>query len=158
MEIIVVSDTHNNFKALREILDAAKLGAKHIFHLGDNIADARYLAEHFDGEVHMVKGNCDYHDDGELEKVVDIEGKKFFLTHGDRYGVNYGLDKLYYRGLELGADCILYGHTHRKINLKEGDTYIVNPGSLPLPRDNSSSYAKIYIKNNGELDIVFIEK
>lgn len=156
MEIIVVSDTHNNEKALETILGISK-NADVIFHLGDNIADARELEKNFHGEVHMVKGNCDYADCGLNEKLVEIKGKKFFLTHGDRYGVNYGLDKLYYRGLELGADCILYGHTHRKLNICEGGVYIVNPGSLPLPRDNSSSYAKINFEENENINVKLIE-
>ncbi|MGL4654521.1 MAG: metallophosphoesterase [Sarcina sp.] len=156
MEIIVVSDTHNNTKALEKILAVSK-NADVIFHLGDNIADARELEKNFHGTVHMVKGNCDYGDEGLNEKLVEINGKKFFLTHGDRYGVNYGLDKLYYRGLELGADCILYGHTHRKINICEQGVYIVNPGSLPLPRDNSSSYAKINLDENTNINVKLIE-
>lgn len=156
MEIIVVSDTHNNVKALDKILEISK-NADVIFHLGDNIADAREIEKKFHGVVHMVKGNCDYGDTGLNEKLVEIKGKKFFLTHGDRYGVNYGLDKLYYRGLELGADCILYGHTHKKINICEEGVHIVNPGSLPLPRDNSSSYAKISLDENININVKLIE-
>ncbi|MGL4454049.1 MAG: metallophosphoesterase [Sarcina sp.] len=156
MEIIVVSDTHNNEKALEKILEISK-NADVIFHLGDNIADAKELEKIFHGTVHMVKGNCDYGDEELNEKLVEIKGKKFFLTHGDRYGVNYGLDKLYYRGLELGADCILYGHTHRKINICEGGINIINPGSLPLPRDNSSSYAKINFDENENINVKLIE-
>ncbi|MGL4761798.1 MAG: YfcE family phosphodiesterase [Sarcina sp.] len=156
MEIIVVSDTHNNAKALEKILEISK-NADVIFHLGDNIADARLLEKDFHGVVHMVKGNCDYGDDGLNEKLVELEGKKFFLTHGDRYGVNYGLDKIYYRGLELGADCILYGHTHRKLHILEGEVHIINPGSLPLPRDNSSSYSKIILDKNSNINVKLIE-
>ena len=156
MEIIVVSDTHNNIKAIETILEISK-NADMIFHLGDNIADARELEKHFHGVVHMVKGNCDYGDNGLNEKLVEIEGKKFFLTHGDRYGVNYGLDKLYYRGLELGADCILYGHTHKKVNICEDGVYIVNPGSLPLPRDNSASYARINFDKNTNINVKLVE-
>ncbi|WP_297522437.1 metallophosphoesterase [uncultured Clostridium sp.] len=156
MEIIVVSDTHNNTNAIEKILEISK-NSDIIFHLGDNIADAKLLQKEFHGKVHMVKGNCDYGEEGLNEEIVEVHGKRFFLTHGDRYGVNYGLDKLYYRGLEVKADCILYGHTHRKLKLIEEGIYIINPGSLPLPRDNSSSYARINFDETNNITIKLIE-
>lgn len=142
--------------ALDKILSLAK-DSDYIFHLGDNINDARYLEKKFPGGVHMVKGNCDYDDNGDVEKIVDIEGKKFFLTHGDRYGVNYGLEKIFYKGLELCADVIIFGHTHRKVLIKESGVYILNPGSLSLPRDNSRSVAKIMMDSSENIDIEFLE-
>ena len=158
MEIIVVSDTHNSMEAMEKILEISK-NSDVIIHLGDNIDDARYLEKNFNGSVYMVKGNCDYGKEGENEQLIELCGKKFFITHGDRYGVNYGLDKIYYKGLELNADFIMFGHTHKKVLIEEGGIYILNPGSIPLPRDNSKSYIKIDIllDDNIEVDIIEIK-
>ena len=156
MEIIVVSDTHNNMVTMEKILEISK-SSDVIIHLGDNIADARYLESKFNGKVYMVKGNCDYNEEGENEKLIDIYGKKFFITHGDRYGVNYGLDKIYYKGMELDADFIMFGHTHRKVLVEEQGVYILNPGSISLPRDNSKSYIKIDINEKEDTEINIIE-
>ena len=73
--------------------------------------------------------------------VIEIEGKKFLITHGHKYTVKYGLDKIYYRGLELGVDGVIFGHTHRKVALKEGNVWIINPGSPSIPKDGEASIA-----------------
>lgn len=156
MEILVVSDTHNNMQALNKILGLSKK-ADYIFHLGDNISDARYLDKKFEGTVHMVKGNCDSSELGDVEKLVEIEGKKFFITHGDKYEVYRSVDKLYYKGLEVGADVVMFGHTHRKLKVEEEGLIILNPGSISLPRDNSRSIAKIIIDNNKKINVEFLE-
>lgn len=47
------------------------------------------------------------------------------------------LDNLYYRALELGADIVLFGHTHVHINLLHDNIIILNPGSPSFPRGMS---------------------
>ncbi|MGL4992443.1 MAG: metallophosphoesterase [Sarcina sp.] len=156
MNILVVSDTHNNKNELNRILKISN-DSDCIFHLGDNISDARYLQKNFNGTVYMVKGNCDYNEVGDVEQIVELKGKKFLLTHGDRYGVNYGLDKIFYRGLELEVDMIIFGHIHRKVYTKEGGICILNPGSISLPRDESKSIAKIILNTDDEIEVEFQE-
>lgn len=155
MKITVVSDTHNDINSLEKVLEISK-NSDIIFHLGDNLKDAEYLKDKFNGEVYMVKGNCDYEVYGEKDLVVEVEGYKFFLTHGDKYRVNYDLNNLYYRGIELNANIILFGHTHRKTLIKNDDIVILNPGSISLPRDNSKSVAEIIIKNK-QINFDFLE-
>ena len=48
----------------------------------------------------------------EDEKIIEVCGKKIFITHGHFYGVKEGMQRLLYRGLELKVDIALYGHTH----------------------------------------------
>lgn len=147
MIITVVSDTHNDINTLNKVLELSK-NSDAIFHLGDNIADARYIQEKFKGKVYMVKGNCDYDSNGEEELLVELQGKKFLLTHGHNYGVNYDVSKIYYRGLELGVNCVFFGHTHRKLSIEEEGTYIFNPGSASLARDGSNSIGYLEIEND----------
>ena len=40
-----------------------------------------------------------------------LRGKKIFITHGDLYGVKYGMTNIYYKGKEVGADIVLFGHS-----------------------------------------------
>lgn len=155
MQITVVSDTHNNEDSLQKVLELSR-DSDVIFHLGDNLKDAEYLEQNFDGDVYKVKGNCDYETYGLNEEVIELEGKKFFLTHGHQYGVNYDLNKIYFKGLELNVDCILYGHTHRKLLINEAGINIFNPGSISLPRDNSASIGYIKIEN-GQINLSFLE-
>jgi putative phosphoesterase len=108
-----------------------------ILHLGDYATDGEKIAEELGINIIIVKGNGDpvsNHNDYEL---INIEGKKVFLTHGHKHNVNEGIDNIYYKGLELGADIILYGHTHIPVNIKENNIIIMNPGSPTLPRANN---------------------
>lgn len=151
MKIAVVSDTHLNTSMLDKILKETK-DADIIFHLGDNVKDALYLEKNFNGDVYYVKGNCDIAVSADTDKVIEIEGKKFFLTHGHNYRVNYDLNNLYYKAKELNVDVAVYGHTHVKLIENYGDLYILNPGSSSLPRDGSKSMGFIEI-DNGKINI-----
>lgn len=147
MLIAVVSDTHFNTNILDKILEEAK-EADVIFHLGDNVKDALYLEKNFKGKVYYVKGNCDIAVAGENEQLVQLEGKRFFLTHGHNYAVKYGLNNLYFKAKEVEADVALYGHTHIKVLEESNGLYIMNPGSAYLPRDGSRSMGFITIKDS----------
>ena len=133
MRIIVVSDTH---RIEDEIIEAIGEMEKPdlILHLGDNVEDGENLGKIFGVETHIVKGNCDLNPDYPNDRIVDIGAKKIFMTHGHRHGVKSGFMSLYYKGLEVGADIVLYGHTHVPINVKEKGLIIMNPGSPSLPR------------------------
>lgn len=151
MLIAVVSDTHRMTKyinlAKRLIKDADIL-----IHLGDNIDDAELLENTFKGKVYAVAGNCDYSTKYPKESVIEVNGKKIFFTHGDLYGVKSSMNNIYYRGRELNADIVLFGHTHQQLVEKEDDMIIMNPGSISLPKFKGRCIGFINIDNNGEVD------
>ena len=60
---------------------------------------------------------------------------KVFITHGHRYSVHYGTDRLQELVKYDGYDIVMYGHTHVQNLERYGGAYIVNPGSLAYPRD-----------------------
>ena len=115
MKIIVVSDTHgNNGPFLEAAITIEKPDL--IFHLGDYVSDAKKISKILEVDSIVVKGNGDYGMmDLNEDELVEINGKKIFLTHGHRYNVSYNLNDIYYKGLELGADLVLFGHTHLPI-------------------------------------------
>ncbi len=140
MKIGIVSDSHGR-KA--DLLKAVKKmgNIDLVFHLGDFVSDAQYIKEVYSGKVYTIIGNCDRifghrpsGDEITAELVVDIQGKRFFATHGHRYRVKEGLTSLYYRGKELDADIVLYGHTHQPRIIREEGMIFVNPGSTGNPR------------------------
>lgn len=137
MKIGIVSDTHGkvdtSIEALKKIADLEL-----IIHLGDYADDAKKIEEEMNIDVIYVRGNCDYKDiDVELEKMIEILGKKIFITHGHNYDVKNGVSKLFYRGKELNADIILYGHSHMSTKVEHEDILILNPGSSGEPRSGS---------------------
>lgn len=127
--ILVVSDSHGKTDYIeKQIKSIAQFDL--IVHLGDYLKDGILLKNDFPKYTfELIKGNCDSYAFEETEKLLDVCGKKIFITHGDRYGVKMGYDRIIYRAIELGADCVLFGHTHIATNFKENGIVFLNPGA-----------------------------
>lgn len=133
MKIAVISDTHK----IKKYIELSKKyidGADVLIHLGDNSEDIEELTMDFKGEVYGVRGNCDYINKYPNEQLLILGGKRIFITHGHIYGVKNGMMNILYKGEELGADIILFGHTHIALIEEYKGIIIMNPGSVSLPR------------------------
>lgn len=145
MLIGVISDTHKYNWVIEEAVK--KMGeVDMIIHLGDNVQDADEIAKYFKGRIISVKGNCDLSKAAPLELVEEIGGKKFLITHGHRYDVKTTLTRLKFKALEVGADVVLFGHTHIAGIAFEDGIWFVNPGSPAVPRDSLFSVALIKLE------------
>ncbi len=156
MLIAVISDTHrmsNYIKMASEYIKEADI----VIHLGDNVEDADEISKEFNGEVYIVSGNCDYKDKYPKEGIIDIEGSRIFFTHGDLYGVKYGLNNIYYKTKELKADIALFGHTHISMIEKYDDVILMNPGSLSLPRSRGRYIGFIKVEKGGNPSVYLKE-
>lgn len=143
MKIFVISDTHGKLDKVMEVWDRLT-NVDLVIHLGDYEKDARYLEKVFETEVISVKGNMDgsYSDDD--YKILETEYGKLLLTHGHMENVKMSPLNLIYKAQELNCKVALFGHTHQAVYEEVNGIYLVNPGSLSLPRDGSSgSYAVI---------------
>lgn len=140
--IVAFSDSHN--LPLTESFEKILAEADYIFFLGDGLQGlSKYFVK---DNFYAVKGNCDFMSfDKEME--VEIEGVKFLLTHGNRYRVKSSDSDLFYRAKEVGAQCVLFGHTHISAFEKHEDVCIINPGSISCPRLGAPSYAYINVIN-----------
>lgn len=156
--ILVISDTHGmNKEVLESILEVEK--ADLIIHLGDYVEDGEKIANTLGLPYIIVKGNGDFKSKYPEERIIDIEGKKIFLTHGHKYDVRSSLDRIYYRASELDTDIAIFGHSHIAINTEENGIILFNPGSPSLPRgiDRIKSYGVIRISEEIDADIVRIK-
>lgn len=99
-----------------------------------------------------MKGNCDTLYDISMSpfniysgfKEINIEGRRFFITHGNIY--NMFNDSIMEKG-----DILIFGHEHTPyIKERDGKTFI-NVGSISLPRNNSNPSFAIY--ENGRVTI-----
>jgi uncharacterized protein len=151
MLIAVISDTHRIDKYIKLGSEAAK-DADILIHLGDNVEDVEYIEKNFKGEVYAVKGNCDYSTTYPNERIIEVEGKRIFFTHGHLYGVKNGMNNIYYRGRELDVDVVLFGHTHTACIERTDSLTLMNPGSISLPRLTKRGIGFIDIKENGEIE------
>ena len=128
MKLLVMSDSHRNIDAMLQAAGQADHDA--IVHLGDHIGDAQKLRQRLpDATFHMVPGNCDFYA-GESELFLTLEGAKILVTHGHNYRVKSGLDYLLDRALSIGADLVLYGHTHKASVRHERGIWLMCPGQM----------------------------
>jgi len=129
MRILVMSDSHGNTPLALQACDmAGDIDA--LFHLGDGAEDAAILAHALDVKVVHVAGNCDHGSASPRELLVECEGKKLLLMHGDACGVKSGMGMLEKRAREAGVDAVLFGHTHRATVTILSGILAVNPGTL----------------------------
>ncbi|MEQ8198929.1 MAG: metallophosphoesterase [Clostridiaceae bacterium] len=150
MLVAVVSDTHHAEKYIKKIREVIK-NADIFIHLGDNVVDSEEISKGFKGKVFSVRGNCDFETKVPREEIIQIEDKRFLLTHGDKYQVKYDNRLLNYAAMENDVDAVLYGHTHIP-GIEEIDgRYFINPGSPSLPRGNKRTIAFIEIEKGKPL-------
>lgn len=146
MLIGVISDTHRYVWTIEKTIDKMH-DADMIIHLGDNVQDVFEIEKYFKRKIIYVKGNCDFSSEVPNEIIETIEGIKFLITHGHRYEVKYDISRLKERAQEVGADIVLYGHTHVSLISYEDGIWFINPGSPSISRDGFNSVAIVEIKN-----------
>ena len=129
MLIAVISESHGNKTSISKIKKKIS-NAEVLLFLGDGENDLKEITEDFTGEVYAVRGNCDFEGKYPEERIIEIKGKKIFMCHGHRYGVKYGYNSIYYRGKEVGADIVLFGHSHLPIIEECDGLILMNPGSI----------------------------
>ena len=157
MKILVMSDSHGKTRNVHKAIQKEE-HVDMIIHLGDKYCDFEEIVGCYDIQAHGVVGNIDYFDEGPSYKLIDIEGKKVFISHGHRYKVNHDLEMLKFKAKDLGADIVLYGHSHVPY-IEDGNMYIMNPGSISEPRtEKYPSYALLEIsKTQIRGNIIYIK-
>ena len=147
MRLLVISDSHGKSSVIHDIIESQP-SAKHIFFLGDRLEDIDSFELLYPDRIfHAVSGNCDFYSSVPSKNSVTLCGKKIFFTHGHEFGVKSTDTHLLSYAKALGADIVLYGHTHIP-NIRYADgVYLVNPGSVGRGREKGDTYAYIDIEN-----------
>lgn len=138
MRIAVISDTHGDAASIGRCMKRIHTPDV-ILHLGDHGTDLDRRAPAMI-ETYAVRGNSDPRRELPEELLLNFGGHTLFVCHGHRYGVKQGMQRLFYRGLDLGADIVLFGHTHKAMNCREENLLFLNPGSAarPYPGERAS--------------------
>ncbi|MDZ4170530.1 MAG: metallophosphoesterase [Methanobacteriaceae archaeon] len=137
MLIGVISDTHIPERALEipsNVFDIFE-DVEMIFHTGDLTSlDVKKSLEKI-APVYCVQGNMDRYNGLKFprSKVVEIEGVKIGLNHGEVYPRG-DTQQLKYIALEIGVKILITGHTHQAFIKELGDILLLNPGSPTVPR------------------------
>ena len=132
MKLLVFSDSHGDVESMWQVTELEQPDG--ILHLGDLVQDAQRLSEYYpEVPLYNVCGNCDGWCDTADEHLLTIGGRKLLLTHGHRYRVKMGQELAVAAAREAQADVLLYGHTHIPLCDRQGELWIVNPGSIRGP-------------------------
>ena len=154
LRILVFSDSHGNVSALRRALVAQKT-AQHIFFLGDCLRDIEALAGEFPDRIFpKVSGNCDFAALSPGTAMENINGTLIFYSHGHPYYVKQSYVPFLQAAEKRNAKIALFGHTQSSLIKYENGVWLVNPGSVSLPREGEPSYAVIDIEENGIMPII----
>lgn len=142
MKILVFSDSHRSLSGMYSAIDRHQ--PQQVIHLGDMISDAEEVAKHYPRlPFCTVPGNCDgWFTTVPLKKQITLEGKSILLSHGHRWGVKSGYDAAIADARAVGADVLLFGHTHIPLcrQLEDG-LWMMNPGPA------GSSFGLIELEN-----------
>lgn len=168
-DILIVSDTHGRVSRLNELISfrqslLEKEEVLRVIFLGDGLNDLFSSSQYENIISYYVRGNCDFNalfsPKGEnipFSQIINVDGYKAFMTHGHLFSVKENKDELCREASRLGADIVLFGHTHvptleyiKKGSIREVDRDLVlfNPGSLD---GYDGSFGNLSIAENGFL-------
>ncbi|MGI5933691.1 MAG: YfcE family phosphodiesterase [Lawsonibacter sp.] len=128
MKILVFSDSHRSWSGMIQAIDEQQ--PDQVIHLGDLISDAEEMSYLYPQiPICMVPGNCDGWTTVPAIKQITLQRRSILLSHGHLWGVKSGCDAAVAQARAVGADILLFGHTHQPLcqQLEDG-LWVLNPG------------------------------
>lgn len=154
---MVVSDTHGSVEAFAAVLAwAAGRGLTRGLFLGDGSDDIEPAAAASGAVLSWtaVRGNMD--GAGPLSAVVELAGRRLYLTHGQGFQLDSGFELLAGAARTAGAEAALFGHTHIPCFDFFGGLCFLNPGSVGRSRSRlGASFAVLDLPVRGPLRTEF---
>ncbi|NLY73503.1 MAG: metallophosphoesterase [Tissierellia bacterium] len=147
MKVLVLSDSHGDSGIVEEI--KKKENPDLAIHLGDYGRDLK------DGIA--VRGNCDGITNLPFKRLLNLKGHRVFISHGHKENVKMGLHRLFYLAKQEGADIVLYGHTHERLEKEIEGILFLNPGSVARPNWGDRPSYLILNLEEGSVKPSFIE-
>ncbi|MCQ2771047.1 MAG: phosphodiesterase [Clostridia bacterium] len=164
MIFVIASDIHGSAFYLKKLLEAYKKEhAEKLILLGDILyhgprnnlpngydpKEVISLLNDMKDEILCVRGNCDAEVDQmvlEFPIMADyallrFQNKNVFATHGHKYNTS-NLPPM------SNIDILLHGHTHVPVCEKHDGFIYCNPGSISIPKGNSTNSYMIYDGEN----------
>ncbi|MDF2537915.1 MAG: hypothetical protein K0S76_936 [Herbinix sp.] len=135
MKVLIVSDTHGRDHYLLKTLEKVS-PIDLLIHLGDFEGGEEFIKSIAPCPTEFVSGNNDFFNRLPKEKMIRIGKYNVMLTHGHRYGVNFNTSLIRDTAYYNNADIVMFGHTHVPMIDLSSNIWIINPGSLALPRQN----------------------
>lgn len=106
----------------------------------------------------IVQGNNDRlrHPDLPEKREFTYEGKHFYMTHGHTMGVRHGVPRKFMAlTRNLGADIVVFGHSHSYFEESVDGVMYLNPGAMA---GNVITYTFTYMVLTIDGETVTVEK
>lgn len=153
MKIVVVSDSHGFNQRLDEVL-SLQPDAQLYIHCGDiETREVEYPM------FQTVKGNNDYFCDYPDHLILEAEGHRILVMHGNQFPYMKRIERMAAYANQQACDIFCYGHTHVAAIEQLDGVLLLNPGSVWRSRDGRGpSYAVIEInKESIQAKIHFLD-
>ncbi|MBQ7383486.1 MAG: YfcE family phosphodiesterase [Clostridia bacterium] len=166
MKLLVISDSHGRADRIKDAFELNR-DADYLIFLGDGIRNLEY-AELGNIPIISVRGNCDLFglssdNPPPTELILNLGEYTLMIAHGHTLHVKEGLDFAISHAAKKGADILLFGHTHTRLDKyipageRIGNTVLqkplrlFNPGSIGQPRFEAPSFGLIGIRGKDVL-------
>lgn len=147
LRLMVFSDSHGYSEKM--LIAIEQSAPDMIIHLGDGGRDLDKIKKQFPQiPLKAVRGNCDLSSDLPETELFSVRAIKIFITHGHTFGVKRVLAPLIDEAIALGADMVMFGHTHIPLFSMAGGLYVLNPGTSG---GSPPSCAEVVIDDKGEI-------
>ncbi|BDR67587.1 phosphoesterase [Clostridium tetani] len=153
MKLFFISDIHGSSYYLEKVINIfEKEKADYLVILGDELYhgarnplpkeyNPKKVAEilnTYKNKIIAVRGNCDSEVDQMVlnypimsdYSIILYNNRRLFLTHGHIYNKN-NLPTI------SNGDVLIYGHTHLPLAERINNIFIINPGSITFPKENT---------------------
>ncbi len=146
MLVAVVSDTHGNLAAMRQLAENLReRGVATILHLGDDYRDLAFLQRQGFEVIGVPGVFCPEYADPRIpnRRILQLAGVKLLLTHTEsrhRHDLPEDPDP---REAAWEVDLVLYGHSHVPLLTERESGWWLNPGHLKnlVDRGSPASFA-----------------
>ncbi|RFU66104.1 metallophosphoesterase [Peribacillus glennii] len=154
MKVLIMSDSHGLTHEIDMIKGRHRNEVDTMIHCGDSELP---MASPEMTDFLSVRGNCDFDTDYPDERLEEIGGIYFFVTHGHLYNVKMTLINLAYKSEETNARIVCFGHSHSAGSELVNGRIFINPGSIRLPKGISVKTYAIVEQMNQEIKVSFFD-
>ncbi|MCR5685873.1 MAG: metallophosphoesterase [Lachnospiraceae bacterium] len=159
MKILIISDTHGNLNNLKTVLEREQ-PIDQLLHTGDVLDDQEQIREMAGCACAFVRGNCDFFSREPLSRDFGLMQHNIHMEHGHMLPDSF--NSIAYKAESIGADILMFGHTHVPLITEAGGITILNPGSLTRPRQANRlpSYIIMTLDKEGhaEFELKYLRK
>lgn len=150
-DLLIFSDSHEQSLRVERLIEYRQslLGdgdVLEVIFLGDGLNGVFQCRQYGSFILHAVRGNCDYNaiyspfgEEIPFSRLITVGTHRVLITHGHLFSVKHTTVEICREASRLGADIVLFGHTHvpRLEYIKKGTIYgvdrdltLFNPGAL----------------------------